>query len=182
LNKDLQEIFDGLRNAFGFRRRDLDTRGPKDGGGSIITPYFDYEVTVSLNPEEPSEVIWSRQVVNIREPDKILTEEFDQVFSGIFDTLEFFSGQVVNIENIIDQIEDLDDDKLSVDYDKDFTCCAIQIAGLECTIHLTRETFRLVQKTARSPKLMVESFFTIQRKLIDTYELKQLPFGNLKKG
>jgi hypothetical protein len=179
LNEDLEKVVKRLRDVFGFKRTDIQTDGPTDGGGSVITPYFDYEVSVSLNPKDPSEAIWLHQVVNIRKPDQILTEEFDKVFEGTFDTLEFSTGKTINIAGVIDQIENLEDERITVDYDKDLTRCIIRLKGINSAIILNRETFSLVQEGGHSTKDLIDSFFKVQKILINTHQLKQLPFKDL---
>jgi len=178
---DIDKVRDALRTEFNFKRKDLDAQ-VSAGTGSIITPYFDYEVIVALKPDIPSEVIWQRQVVNIRQPDKILTEKFDKVFHGMFDTLEFSSVKVIDIGAIVDQIEDLYDDRITVDFDMSLSWCTIKVEGNDSTIRITPEVISIVQSLGKSPKLLIESFFEVQKKLIDTHQIKQLPFGDSAKG
>lgn len=172
---DLDAVHDALRSAFSFKRKDLDTQ-LAEGGGSIITPYFDYEVTVSLNPDDPSEALWTRQIVNIREPDKVLTDDFEKAFRGMFDTLEFASGKTVDIASIVDQIEDLDHHAITVNYDKSLDWCTISVNGMDSVIRITRDSISIVQPRRGSPRLLIDSFFQIQKRLIDTHQIKHLPF------
>ncbi len=176
ISDDLDEVHDALRGAFEFKRKDLQVEVAR-GGGSIITPYFDYEVTVSLDPDDPSGVVWRREVHNIREPDKVQSDEFDDVFRGLFDTLEFSSGRALKIEEIVDQIEALDNDEISVTYDKNLEWCTISVDGIDATIRVTKRSISIVRSAVSTPKLLIQSFFDVQKKLIDTHQLKQLPFS-----
>ncbi len=176
IDADLDAVHEALRTTFDFKRKDLETN-VSSGGGSIITPYFDYEVTVSINPDDPSEALWLRQVHNIRDPDKILTDEFDQAFQGMFDTLEFTSGKTIKVADVIDQIEALDDDSISIDYDKSFRSCSISVDGMDARIRITTDAISIVRSTGKSPRMLIESFFEVQKKLIDNHHIKQLPFG-----
>lgn len=176
VDEDVNTIHQALRSAFGFTRKELDTQ-TSAGRGSIITPYFDYEVTVSLNPGDPSEVIWERQVVNIREPDKIVSDAFEEVFSGIFDTLEFTSGKVISVENVIDQIEALKDDAISVEYDASMAWCTVTLQGIDARIRMTSSAVSIIRRSGKSPKLLIDSFFEVQKRLVDTHQMKALPFG-----
>jgi hypothetical protein len=180
VGEDLDKILIALRAAFNFKRKELEVR-TGDGGGSIITPYFDYDVTVSLNPNDTSEVIWRRQVLNIREPDMVLTEEFDEAFAGVFDTLEFSANKTIDIPSIVDQIEDLDADEISVSYDKSLDWCEITVNGMDATIRVTPDAISVTRHSGNSPKLLIESFFEVQKALIDTHQLKQLPFTDSTK-
>jgi hypothetical protein len=181
VSDDLDKVHNALRSAFNFKRKDFDIQRT-EGGGSIITPYFDYEMTVSLNPNDTSEVMWRRQVVNIRQPDKVISASFDDAFKGIFDTLEFSTDTTIDIGRIVDQIEDLDDDTISVDYDKKLEWCTISVDGVSSMIRVTPDAISVVQSTGKSPRFLIESFFEVQKQLIDTHQIKLLPFDDSTKG
>lgn len=172
---EIDQIHEDLKSVFKLKRRDI--KATVDGGsGSIVTPYFDYEVTVSLNPDKPSEALFRRQVTSIRQPEMVFCEEFDQVFQGKFDRLEFGTQQTLNIEQIVDQIESLESDEIEVSYNKEVTRCAIHLTGSQVQIEVTPEHFCLTQSARQSPKALIQSFFDAQTLLIETHGLKNLPF------
>lgn len=176
IDSDLDKTVESLKAAFDFKRKDVTTR-QSGGAGSIITPYFDYEITIALNPDDASEVIVRRQVLNIRDPDKVISDEFEEAFSGVFDTLELENGQNIDIDAVVDQIEAIDDERLTVRYDRTSNWCIIEIEGNDSTIEVHPDAFRIVQAHASSPKQLVESFFAAQKQLVDTFQLKQLPMA-----
>ena len=77
LEEDLDQTFQSLKTAFRFKRRDIETQGPADGGAVAVTPYFNYEASVSLDPDDPTSVVWRREITSIRDPDSIMTDAFD---------------------------------------------------------------------------------------------------------
>ncbi len=171
VEEEIDQVFDDLKKVFKLKRRDI-TVSMDEGSGSIITPYFDFEVTVSLNPEDPSEAILRRQIGNIRQPDQVFSDAFDTVFEGKFDRLEFGSGQTLNIEKIIDQIEDLDSDDIEVNYDKDLTYCSIHVADNDTRIEVTADSFCIAQSGRQSPRALIQSFFDAHSLLMDKHELQ----------
>ena len=177
IEDDLNAAFAKLRDAFGFGRKDIKVKRG-ESGGSIITPFFDYDVTLSISADDPSEVIWRQQVANIRDPQQVLADEFDNVFKGIFDTLEFSSGKPVNIESLIDQIEALKGSGLTVSYDKDLQWCEILVSNLPATIRATPAAFSIVLHRPGSTKTLIQAFFEMQKLFTDHDSLKQLPFGS----
>jgi len=58
IKADLDNTFDAVREQFGYKRKDLDVSAERDGLGFIRTPDFEYTVTVEVNPDDPTEVIW----------------------------------------------------------------------------------------------------------------------------
>lgn len=175
IEKDLESVFQQLREAFGFKRNELKTDS-SDQGETIITPFFNYDVSVSLNPDDASEYVLRREVSNIREPNQVFSDEFAMAFPDAFDTLEFESKGAIAISDIIDHIESIDDDSISVTYDKDVTYCKIELEGSDLMIHVSQGSFCLSLPRVSSPKLLIESFFEVQKKLVDHHSLKQLPF------
>ena len=177
ISDDIKEKYEALRAAFGFKRRDLTADGPEDGAGTIITPFFDYNVDVRVNPKDTSEVLWRREIVNIREPEKILSDEFDRVFPDIFDTLEFQVTKEIDIKDLIDQIEDSDEDQIHAEFDHECTYCRLRIKGFSSSITITTDAVRLKRTEPGSPRKLIEDFFAAQKLLVDKYQIRQLPFA-----
>ncbi|MBX9677743.1 MAG: caspase family protein [Gemmataceae bacterium] len=175
IEDDLNAAFGKLRDAFGFGRKDMKVKRG-DSGGSIITPFFDYDVSISINADDPSEVVWRRQVAHIRDPQQVMADEFDSAFKGIFDTLEFSTGKPVSIEALIDQIEAMKGSDLTVRYDMDLQWCEILVAHLPATIRATPAAFSIVLHRPGSTKTLIKAFFEMQKLFTDSYALKLLSF------
>ncbi|MBT3200183.1 MAG: caspase family protein [Phycisphaerales bacterium] len=175
VDEDSEATYQRLRDIFGFKRKDVQTDS-YDGGGTIITPYFDYNVTVAMQLDDASGYVLRREISNIREPQQLFSEEFVQTFPNDFDTLEFETKSEISIDDLIDKIEDLEDDSIEVTHDKDATYCEIGLDSSNLTIHVTPRNFRLSLPHASSPKLLVESFFEVQRELLQDHGIMQLSF------
>jgi hypothetical protein len=117
IEADVNEVRDALRKNFSFKRKDLDAAAPGDGTGSILTPYFVYSVTVTLNPANPAEIIWRRTITDIKEPEQVLSAAFENTFPKTFSTVEFTPPQPIDLPTFIDQLEDADDDRIKLKYD-----------------------------------------------------------------
>ncbi|MFO0866607.1 MAG: hypothetical protein U0744_18535 [Gemmataceae bacterium] len=173
IEDDLNAIFSKLKDVYRFGRKDLQTKRG-DSGGSIITPFFDYDVTVTLNVADPSEVVWRRQVAHIRDPQKVIADAFDSVFKGVLDTLDFSTGKPVSVEAVIDQIEAIKEGDVAVRYDKDLQWCEIRIAHLPATIKATAAGFSISLTKSGSTKTLIQAFFELQKVFADQYSLKLL--------
>jgi hypothetical protein len=173
IEDDLNATFSKLKDAYRFGRKDLQTKRG-DSGGSILTPFFDYDVTVTINAADPSEVVWRRQISHIREPQKVLADAFDTVFKGVLDTLEFSSGKPVSVEGVIDQIEAIQGGNITVRYDKDLQWCEIRITHLPATIKATAGGFSISLNHPGSTKTLIQAFFELQKIFADEFSLKLL--------
>lgn len=168
LQADLDKVHAELRDAFKFKRLDLQVDGPIDGSGTIITPGFSYSYGVRLNPRDPSEVIWRREVVDLADADQAASKPFAAVFEEAFDTVSLAPSEPLDVAALIDRIEALEDPRVSLDYDRETTWCKITIRGISGEIKVTKSTFDLVQSKPTNPKKLLEAFFAIQQMLAET--------------
>jgi hypothetical protein len=174
LKKDLDSVFEALKRAFKFGRRDLVVSQPEDGTGSIITPYFNYSVHIELNADDLGEVIWIRTVDSIVAPEQISTAAFSEVFDGVFDTLELSLPTKVQIEDFIDAVEAARITDVSLDYDRDATYCDIQIAGANGILRLSPGQLSLSHSAPTKTAKLIESFVTTWNLI----QKQSLPFLN----
>jgi hypothetical protein len=168
VNDDIEEVFERIHGAMTYKRRDLAA-----GAGRIVTPDFEYVVNVAQDREDPSMAVISRQLINIS-PTIVGDDAFNVVFEDTFDELTFEFTKQVNVEDLIDQIEDLNLDKVDLDYPADCSYCDISIDGLPLSIRVTPDSVTVHNPIAASPKLLVESFFTVQKQLAGSPVLKAI--------
>ena len=176
LQADLDSVYDKLKNAFGFSRRDLEASDPVDGAGTIITPFFDYSVTVTLNPDDLDEVIWTRTVDSIKVPAQIASEAFAEVFDDVFDTLEFSLPTKVDIEAFIDAVEAAKLPDLTIKYDREATYCELCLQGAVGKVTLRPNSLSIVHKQPVETKNLIGSFDTV-RKLVQKQSVPLIVFS-----
>ena len=177
LDEDLQDTFSALRKTFGLKRKEISVDGPFEGTGFVSTPFFDYEVNVSIDPETPSRVNFGRSISNIVDLGKVLDERFDDVFGKRFSTLIVEVAQELDLETIVDTIEDEDPEGVSVDYDKDLTWCEIQVLGSTATIVVQAYSIRVESVRETTPKQLLDLFTDIQQQFIAKLDLSGFSMG-----
>lgn len=181
IETDLLKLIGALRQQFRFKRLELNVALPGDGTGTIITPHFTYSLSVSLNPENTSEVIWLRQVSEIKEPDRVLSNEFASIFDRMFDTVEFSPFRLVDVAALIDRIETFDNDQIAVEYGMHPTSCRVRLAGIDSEIQVTERSISMIQRQPQPPKQLLESLFQIQTALLDNHDVRLIAFHETKK-
>ncbi len=174
IDKDIDQKYRALREQFKFKRADMNVSDISGGSGTIITPFFNYSVSVSLNPANASEVIWHRQVSEIKDSEPIFSDEFAYVFDELFDTVEFSPPTKVDLEAFIDHIEELDDDRIDLQYDRSATWCDLVIEGIGGKVHVTAATLRMVLTKPEAPRQLLEAFFEMQNALADEHGMRLL--------
>ncbi|QDU97490.1 caspase family protein [Lignipirellula cremea] len=176
IRADLEQIHLQLRTAFRFKRLDVQMNGPVDGGGSLITPFFTYAVSVISDPDDPGSVIWQWEVMDMKESEPIFSDAFAQVFGDLFDTIEFTPSQSVELTDFIDRVEQLDEERIQINYDPAATWCELEIINIAGLVHITPSIVQIVQRHPQPPRLLLQSFLDIQHILIDANAHSLLPF------
>lgn len=167
---ELNEVYKKLRKELSLRRAEMQV-SQEQGTGAIDTPFFQYSIVVSINPENPAEIIWRQQVTDIRDQVPVLSEPFANVFKDVFVSVEYTPAEPIVIDDLIDRIEDLADDRIELEYDIDATDCVMEIEGVDGKIEISEELISLTQKGNVSPKDLLQSF-------LDMHEMMgEMSFG-----
>lgn len=161
IKADLNLIYTGLRKEFHLRRADMKV-SHEHGTGAIDTGFFQYSVDVTLNPDQPGEVIWRQQVTEIRDRIQVLSGSFERVFTNRFDTVEYLPPEEIDIDDFIDRIEELEDERLKIHYDIEGTDCRVEIDGVSGQVEVRPNSISLTQSTSVSPKDLVQAFLDMQ--------------------
>jgi hypothetical protein len=176
LGSDLEDRYAALKTAFGFKRVDLNVCGPEQGAGTIVTPYFTYHIQVCQSPQNPAEALWHRRVTDIHQPSQTLSDPFAEVFHKTFDTLEFTPSEPIDIETLIDRIEDLEDSRIHLDYDRNATHCTLGMDGVKGEIQVSRDTVKFYRRAVADPRHLVQSLVKIQKALVDMHTILPMSF------
>lgn len=161
VKEELNLIYQRLRKELSLRRADMKV-SHEYGTAAIDTPYFQYALVVCLNPEQPAEVIWQRQITDIRDRVQVLSNPFERVFPNMFDTVEYFPETTLDIDELIDRIEALEDDRIELNYDMEATGCTLEIEGIDGLVEFTSNTISLSHASDISPKDLLQSFLDMQ--------------------
>ncbi|HKB04973.1 MAG TPA: hypothetical protein VKD90_22310 [Gemmataceae bacterium] len=162
LRAEVEETYNALREHLGFKRKDLESTVGSDGFGFIRTPSFDFSVSVSLDPDDPSSVVWRREVSQVTDPDVLRADGFRRVFGGNLDTLQFDFEKPIDVEDLVDRIEDDPPVGVKVRVASDASACDVTVQGFAGRIHVERACLRVEGRPGLSPDSLVEQFFAFQ--------------------
>lgn len=167
LEDDLSATFAALKDAFRFKRRDLDKRGPDGGHGTLVTPGFDYNVWSELDADDPARVLFRREVTKISDPALVLSDAFETVFGSSFEAVSVRSSSMIDVESVIDRIEDREDDSVRLDYDADCTYCEVSFEGRTAVARVTADGLTIRDPEAPGVRALLESAAEVRRDLAD---------------
>ncbi len=173
LKADLDSTFEMLREAFSYKRKDLDVSTERDGVGFIRTPDFEYTVMIEVNPADPTEVVWRREVGRLVSPDVVRSEAFASVFGDSFATLAFEFAVPVDVAAFVDRLEDSPLDGVSVSVASDSDAAEVKLAGFTGLIRVTPHAVDITGRTASSVGLL-DHFLTFLQKFSGLGEMRAL--------
>ncbi len=160
--QDLEARFSEFRKLLKFRRVDIQVTDPDGGVGQITTPWFDYQVIAGIAPDDPSEVLWRRQVTEFRAPQELFSSAFSSVFGNLFDTVELLPPTSIDLAEFIDRIEERALDTITLDYDRNTTWCHVNLKGVMGQLQMTPDRISLVVSQPQSPTRLLEAFFQVR--------------------
>jgi hypothetical protein len=170
---DLDTMFDMVREQFGYKRKDLDVSAERDGTGFIRTPEFEYTVSLTINPDDPSEVNWRREVGRLSGPEFVRSQNFQAVFGSLFDRLVFELIEPVDVADFVDRIEEDPPEGVKVVVASDANAAEIVLQGFEGKITLTPESVIIHGQTGKTTSLL-EQFLAFLRKFAGLGETRAL--------
>lgn len=177
LERDLDQRYAALKEAFRFKRLDMEVSEPAEGVGFIVTPHFTYQSQVRPSGENPAEVVWQRRVTDIQQQAVVLSDAFAAVFQRVFDTIEFIPVEPIDVESLIDQIEALDDERIRIDYDRAATHCQLSLADVAGEIHVAGEAVTFQRRGVVDPRELVHALVDFQQALLEVQAILPLSFG-----
>jgi hypothetical protein len=173
IKADLDNVFDAVREQFGYKRKDLDVSAERDGLGFLRTPDFEYTLTVHVNPDDPTEVIWRREVGRLSDPGFVRGEGFAAVFGGMFDKLVFEFAVPVDVAEFVDRIEDDPPEGVKVAVASGSEAAEVKLAGFGGRITVTRAAVEIEGRAGATAGLL-DQFLTFLRKFSGVGEPKAL--------
>ena len=169
-----QHFFKGLRDSFGYKRKEIELTEETEGT-SIITIDFTLNLSIALAPEDATRYRLRFEVEEIQNFDAVDSPAFNTVFKETFNSLSVLYNQFFNIEELVDAIEGIEDRELiSVDYPGDLSSCTIQIEGLSSKIRVMANTFRIIYDYKVEPKVLIDDLAQAQQILVEAHQIKSL--------
>lgn len=175
IEADIEKVFEKIKSAEVYKRKELIYDPPADGSATIRTPDFAFTVTYSQNERDPSEFEVVQELTRLSNTETLESDWFNDAFRRVFNEAVIeFSGPL-DIEEFIDLAEDCED--LDVDYDKDATYCVITLDGFEGSIKVTADSVTYQFRKADTPKEMALQLESANTLLLGMSEIqKALPF------
>lgn len=174
IKSEIDDLANQIKSSFKYKRSEIQV-DYDEGEGAIITPHFTFTIELKQSETEASEYIILRRLESFANNEVALEENFNKIFENTFNTLEIRLTKKFDLLELIDLIEELDDDKIQVDYDSiDITSCTISIEGFDKEIVISEKSLLVVSKYFIAPVKLISSFKIAQELLFSNQSIKEL--------
>lgn len=147
IKADLDAMFQAVRDAFGFKRKELEA-SHEGGAGYLRTPRFEYRVSVEQDPNDPAGIIWHREIAALKHLGLIGEPEFRTAFGSIFDILVMEFRKTIDVPRLIDRVEAGERKGVKVHCPSDAAWCEIAIGGFRGAIRIEPNAVRIEGRRA----------------------------------
>lgn len=157
LEANLNQITKLLRQELNYKRKDI-TAGLDGNAGHITTPTFTYQLTIHLDPQNPAQINWQRQITEITTLDIITDPNFSKQLGDSYLQTQFHTPTPVSIETLIDTLED---NNIDLEYPHDAATCTLQIPQIQGHILLHPNGFTIHYPAPQPPHTLLHDLQTI---------------------
>jgi hypothetical protein len=164
IQEQVEETYNALREHLGFKRKDLDSGIGPEGQGFIRTPAFDYSITLTIDPNELSDILWKHEISSVSQSHVFRQEGFQKVFTGRLGTLRFDFEKPIDLLDIVDRIEENPPPGTKIRVDPQGHSCELTLKGFVGRILLEPKHLRIEGTATSSPDSLIEQFFQFQSK------------------
>jgi len=168
---DIHERVEGWTQQIRTKLR-LKRTGLRVEDDRIITDDFELSIWCEQNPSNPSEAIFYEELSNVSAA-ALSRPEFEDLFSSSFDQMLLHPAKRIDVTYLIDAIEALDSEQISVDYPTNASRCTVRLVGSSTELTVTKDAVKVSSGEQLSPHEFIELFHAVRE------ELKQLAGANL---
>lgn len=163
IKEDLDRIFQAVRDAFGFKRKELEASS-EGGSGYLRTPRFEYRIHVEQDPADPTTIFWHREIAALENLNLIAMPEFRAAFGPVFDILVLEFRKSIDIAKLIDRVEEGMQAGIKVVCPSDSAWCEIAIGGFRGAIRVEPNAVRIEGRRAPPLPSLFDQFLRFVEK------------------
>ncbi|MBA2227329.1 MAG: hypothetical protein WHU94_07090 [Thermogemmata sp.] len=165
LKADLDQMYERIREQFGYKRKEMEAVCETTGSGTIRTPDFEYTVLLELDESNPSQVIWRREVGQLSSVELVRQAAFRQVFGAVLDRLVFEFREPLDVAAYVDRWESEAPPGTKVRVNSEATQAEITLSGVAGRICVTATSVTIFGRPG-DPTTLLEQFLAFLGKYL----------------
>jgi uncharacterized caspase-like protein len=151
-----------VRSALGLKRTGIRVEDDR-----IITDDFEYSIWCEQNPSDAGEAIFYEELSSVS-PAAYANPAFEELFSASFDQMILHPSKPIDVSHVIDALEALDSEHITIDYPTNAKRCTIRIAGSSTKLIVTKDSVKVFSDQQLSPNELIDALRETR------HQLKQL--------
>lgn len=165
LKADLDQMYERIREQFGYKRKEMEAICEATGYGTIRTPDFEYTVLLELDQSNPAQVIWRREVGQLSSVELVRQRGFHQVFGTVLDRLVLEFREPLDVAAYVDRWEMEAPPGTKVRVNSEATQAEITLSGLAGRIWVTADSVTIFGRPG-DPTTLLEQFLAFLGKYL----------------
>lgn len=173
VHDDLEERFSAMhkkiRTAFRLRRKDIQVHIDEFGFAALEMEKLRYVERFEQAPKAPEKIFHEKCLDEISDLNIVTHSDFDSIFGSVFTSLDFDFENSLDVEDLIDAFEELDDQRLTLDYNLDATECALTFASGKERLLVTASQIQVVSWLPTTGRQLFKEAVEYQSILADVF-------------
>lgn len=137
VREELDRAYEAVRSRFGYKRKEID-RGPD----RLVTPDFEYAVSVDLHPDDPAVAVIRCDLCRFGDATLVRSEPF-LAFIRPFDSLVFEFLDPLDVAAFVDRLEEMPKAVATLNLAADGRTCEATIPGIAGRIVVGRHSLTI---------------------------------------
>jgi hypothetical protein len=162
LAEESEALFQKARASFGYKRKDLslDLSPPT----ALLTARdFSLEIAYAFDGDDPSGYRRTWSLDGFTDLAFLRSPACAELFAGCFQELVFHLTKGASVESVIDAVESLDDNALTVDYPSDCAHCLLTVPGVDANVRFDGAELAMVFAAAGAPADLLDGFLLVRK-------------------
>jgi hypothetical protein len=152
-----RDLFEKLRSARGYKRKELGLHVDSPSA-TLTTTDFTLDLLYAPDPDDPGDFRLTYDLHTIRDIAAFGDGSLNDVFAGVFNRVSLGFGEVIDLEQLIDEIEDQPGGQANLTYPPDCSECRVKLPGFAGEVRVTAREMEVVSPAAASPAELVKTF------------------------
>ena len=172
LNEWGEERFSAFRESMRYRRKEI-ALVVEGGTGRIESKDFTIEKRYSLIEDSPDRYLAETELLEVSSSSLLEDASFNGAVGPLFECMRCLFSKSVSVEGIVDGLEEVNDDSLSVDYPSACTHCDVRIENVNAVFRFEAISLEIRFPGFGTPRQLIDSYRTLVENLGDAWPAEE---------
>lgn len=172
LNEWGEERFSAFRESMGYRRKEIGFV-VEGGTGRIESKDFSIEKRYSLIEDSPDCYVAETELLGASSQDLLEDASFNGAVGPLFESMRCLFSKSVSVEGVVDGLEEVGDERLSVDYPSTCDYCDVRIENVNAIFRFEAISLEIRFPGFGTPRQLIDSYRTLVESLGEAWPIEE---------